>query len=295
MTYYAARLSFIKKYLMLFTQEATKEPPIILAERAIIGAPDHVTAPRTIRQKRHVRGVIDFYIGNVLTESGRLIAFKIGKRHLRPRGTHSKKTFSEIEEEHFPASTVLWSGETQTIFIEKPKKDQMSVKSIINNLTSYLNARLAEYGYVVLIAQLPYKSAFWEIVDKYDTKYSVEFTLFAPNLFDVDSSAKELVDSNKKNYNANKTSFKVENDEGNLVIPKNSKLINDILAYINAGAGKWVTIVGIGGERNTISSESDSKTIDKDLSKYDAETAKEFTSKAVDTINKEDADGTNNE
>ncbi len=295
MTYYAAKLSFIKKYLVPLTEEISKEPPIILAEKAIIEAPGHVKAPRRFQQWRQVKGFIDFYIGNVLKEGDRLIAFQIGKKHLRPRGTYSEKTFGEVEEEHFPASTILWSADTQTIFIEKPKRDQMSVKSIIGNLQSYLNGRLLAYGFVVLIAQLPYKSSFWELVDEYDIKYSVEFTLFAPNFLDVTSGAKELVDSNKKEYNANKTSIKYENDEGNLRIPKGDKLIDSLLAWINTGAGKWAAVVGINNKKKQISSETTSKTVDKDLPKYDAETAKEFTNKAVDTINKEETDGKTNE
>jgi hypothetical protein len=290
MTYYAARMSFIKT-LKFFTQEATTEPPIILAEKAIIAAPDHIEAPRLIPERRQVKGYVDFYIGNILPlepEGKRLIAFKIGKKHLRARGTHSEKKFGEVEEEHFPASTVLWSADSQIIFIEKPKKDQMSVNSIINNLQTYLSGRLQAYGYVVFIAQLPYKSTFWELIDKYDIKYSVEFTLFAPNFLGVSSGAKDLVDSNKKDYNADKTSIKLENEEGNLQIKRGNKKIEDILTYIVAGAGRWNAVVGTDAGKKHINSEADSKTLDKNLSKYDAETAKEFTSKAVDSINEEE-------
>lgn len=266
-----------------------QEPPIILAEKAIIQAPDHIQAHRIIPQKRQVKGIIDFYIGDVKTEGDRLIAFKISKKHLRPKGTFSKRKFGEELEDHFPASIVLWSAESQMIFIEKPKKDQMSVISIINNLQAYLNGRLLSHGFVVLIAPLQYKSSFWEVIDKYDIKYSVEFTLFAPNFLDATSSARDIVECNKKDYNANKTSFKLENDEGNLQIQKDDNFIGSLLAWIVAGAGKWVAEVGTESGKKSISSETNSRTLDRNLSKYEVETAKEFTDKAVESIRKEDA------
>jgi hypothetical protein len=291
MTYYAAKMSFIKRSLIFFTQEAITESPIILAEKAIIEAPGHVTAPQTSQKWRQVKGHIDFYIGNVLNEEDRLIAFQIAKKRIRPRGTYSDKTFGEVEEEHFPASTILWSRDTQTILIEKPGKDQMTVKSIIKNLISYLNGRLAEYGYVMLIAQLPYKSTFWQIVDKYETKYSIEFILFAPNFLDAGSSARELAESNKKEFGANKTSIKIMNEEGRLQIRKGIKFIEECLARIDTGTGKWVIWVGIDNKRKPISSESDSKVLEKDLPEYNMEIVKDFTAKAIESIRDIDEGG----
>lgn len=293
MTYFAARMSFIKKYLT--TLEEASEEPIILAEKAIISAPEHVK-PHRISKQRKVKGIIDFYIGDILkTKEGRLIAFRISKKYIRPKGTFSDRKFHEELEDHFPPSNILWSAESQIILIERPKKDQMSIRSIINNLQSYLNGRLVQYGYVVLIAQLPYESSFWDLIEKYDTKYSIEFTLFAPNLLDVSSSARDLVRDNKENYNADKTSFRLINDGGNLKIPKDNKFINNILLWIIAGAGRWAAVVGVGnGKKKKISSETNPKTIDADLSKYDENTAMEFTNKSIEAID-EKLKGKNNE
>jgi len=125
MTYYAAKMSFIKKYLQPIDQ--TSESPIILAELAIMAAPEHVKAPR-FQPMRRVKGYIDFYIGDtltkvdILTKEERLIAFKISKMRFLARDTLSKKKFGKVELEHFPPSVVLWSAASQTIFIEKPKK-----------------------------------------------------------------------------------------------------------------------------------------------------------------------------
>lgn len=286
MTYYAARLSFFKPPQTGFVTEKSQDPPIILAEKFLISGPDHIKMRRISPERRYVKGQIEFYIGNVLTEGSRLIAFKIGKKKLRPRGTHSKKTFREVEEEHYPASTVLWSAESQIIFIEKPKKDQMSVNSIITNIQYYLNGVLLAYGYAVSIAPLTHKSTFWDVVDNYDKIYSVEFRLFAPNLLDFSKTAKDLVKSMKDDYNANETSIRLSNDNGKLLIPKEDNLILNLLEWIAAGAGKWFAKVDKNGKKSSINSDSGSKKLDKDLPEYDVKTAKNFTSDAVDSVSK---------
>ncbi len=284
MTYTAARMSFLKTSQTTLTQETPKDPPIILAEKFLISGPDHITAPRMVHNMRRAKGRVDFYIGNFLTENSRLIAFKIGKKKLRPLGIHSKRTFKNIEQEHFPSSTVLWSADTQIILIEKPKKDQMRVKSIINNLQSYLSSLLIAYGFTVIIEPLTYKSTFWDVIDKYDRIYSVEFTLTAPNFLGLSEGAKELVSNTKENYNADRTSLKLASEEGNLQIRKGNSLVESLLSWIVPGAGRWVAYVGLNAKKIPIRSESAPKTLNEELPKYDAEIAKEFTSKAVDSI-----------
>lgn len=290
MTYYAARMSFIKSRQLIITPEKTQEKPIILAEKFLITGPDHIKAHRISPERRYIKGQVEFYIGNVLTEESRLIAFKIGKRRLRTRGTHSKKTFGEVEEEHFPASTVLWSAESQIILIEKPKKDQMSVKAIINSLQDYLNGVLLVYGYAVLIAPLTHKAAFWNVVDKHKKIYSVEFKLFAPNLFNFSDTAKDLVDTTKEKYNAQETSIKIANEKGNLLVQKDDRLIISLLEWIAPGAGKWIVSFDADGKKRKVDSDSGSRILDKTLPKYDAQTAKDFTTNAVDTMDNPDSD-----
>ena len=279
MTYYAARLSFNKSSQTSITQEVSKEPPLILAERLLITGPEPSAAPRI---RRHVKGRIDFYIGNFLTEGSRLIAFKIGKKKIRPRGTYSKKIFQEINEDHYPANTVIWSAERQIILIEKPKKDQMSVRSIINSLQDYLNGLLLVYGYAVSIELLTHKSTFWEVIEKYEKIYNIEFTLFAPNFLDFSKSVRELLKGLDEDYNANETSMKLSNKGGNLKIRKDDNMVTKFLEWITNGAGRWSATVESDGKKIPVSSESGSKVLNKDLSSYDVETAKEFSKKAKD-------------
>lgn len=288
MTYYAALLSFFKPAQRIFTLEESDEPPIILAERFIISGPDHIKTQRILQDRRYAKGKIEFYIGNILVEDSRLKAFKIGKRKLRPRGTHNKKIFYTIEEEHYPASTVIWDAESQIIFIEKPKKDQMSVKAIIDNLEVYLNNKLLAYNYAVSIAPITHKATFWDVIDAHKKIYSVEFRLFAPNLLDFSKTAKELVKSTKDTCNANETIIKVVNPNGGLSIPKNDGLISSLLDWITAGAGKWLIVVDKNGKRHHVNSDAGSKKLDKELSEsdYNIETVKSFTNEAVELARK---------
>ncbi len=284
--YYAARLSFFKPPQTSFVLEETRESPIILAERFIISGPDHIKTQRVSQKRKYAKGKIEFYIGDVLVEGSRLKAFKIAKRKLRPRSMHSKKQFQSVEEEHYPASTVLWDAESQIIFIEKPKKDEMSVNAIINNLQAYLNSKLLAYNYAVSIAPLTYTSAFWNVIDSHNKIYSVEFRLFAPNLFDFSKTAKELVKSTKDTCNANETIIKVVNPNGGLLVPKNNGLISSLLEWITAGAGKWIIVADENGKKQHVNSDSGQKKLDKDLPDYDIESVKSFTSEVVELARK---------
>lgn len=285
MTYYAARLSFLKTSQTSFTKVKSDEPPIVLAEKLLINGPDHYEVPR---KRRHIRGRVDFYLGNFLTEGPRLIAFKIGRRKLTKLGAHSDRVFKDVEVEDYPASTVLWSAENQIILIEKPKKDQMSAESIKVSLQDHLNGLLLAYGYAVLIELVKHKSAFWEVIDKHEKIYSIEFVLFAPNFLDSDKSTKELVKSMKEDYDSNETSIKIANENGNLVVNKDDLLISGFLKWIAAGTGKWTALVGSGGEEVSINSDIGPKMLEGKLVNYNAETAKEFTKKTVDSIEKEE-------
>ena len=59
---------------------------------------------------------------------------------------------------------------------------------------------------------------------------------------------------------------------------------------ITSGAGEWFVWVGIDNKRKLISSETDSKALDEDLPEYNTKAAKDFTCKAIVSIEDEESD-----
>jgi hypothetical protein len=288
LTYYAAMLNFFKSRQEALVKSVSDKSPIVLAEELLINGPDHYNKPRTRGTRHFERGLIDFCIGDFLTdESSRLIAFKIGRRKLKDKTEFSKKRFKKVEIEDYPTTTILWGAEQQIIFIEKQTRDSIKIDSLINSFQSYLNGLLLAYGWSVSIALKTYESDFWKIVDQYPEIYSVEFTLFAPNFIgDLSRDTKDLLNGIKESYNADETVMLISNKDAKLVLPKNDNVVAKFLSWIALGAGQWAAYVKSNGKRLLIKSTTASRTLNKELDKYDKETAKDFTKKAIEDMNK---------
>lgn len=288
MAYYAAMLNFFKSQQEALVKTKSDKTPIILAEELLINGPDHYSKPR-IRGTRHFeRGLIDFCIGDFLTdENSRLVAFKIGRKKLKDKTEFAKKKFKKIEIEDYPTTTILWGADQQIMFIEKQTKDAISIDSLINSFQSYLNGLLLAYGWSVSIALKTYESDFWKMTTQYKEIYSIEFTLFAPNFIgDLSRDTRDLLNGIKESYNADETVMLISNKDARLVIPKDDKIITKFLSWIALGAGQWAAYVKSNGKKILIKSTTASKTLNKELDEYELETAKDFTKKAIEDMNR---------
>jgi hypothetical protein len=281
-------LNFFKSRQEALVKIKSDKSSIILAEELLINGPDHYNKPRTRGTRHFERGLVDFCIGDFLTdEASRLIAFKIGRKKLKDKTEFSKKKFKKVEIEDYPTTTILWGAEQQLIFIEKQTRDSINIDSLINSFQSYLNGLLLAYGWSVSIALNTYEKDFWKTMDQYPEIYSVEFTLFAPNFIgDLSRDTRDLLNDIKESYNADETVMLISNKDARLILPKNDRVVAKFLSWISLGAGQWAAYVKSNGKRLLIKSTTASRTLNKELDKYDKETVKDFTKKAIEDMNR---------
>ena len=79
--------------------------------------------------------------------------------------------------------------------------------------------------------------SFWNYIENSSMIYEVEFSLNAPNLFDVNDDADSFVKAVEQTTNAKNVSVKLTNSEGQLDIKKEN--VDTYVKFANAGGGEW--------------------------------------------------------
>lgn len=293
MVYDLARLSFHKLPQQtlepVHTEPITK--PIIVAEKLLQSNKTYL-APRTYQKRggkriEHVRrGYVDIVIRSFLidrnkkVDSGkddcRLLAFKIGRPSKTKITSCSEDEFEEFEEEDYPNIKVIWIREQQLISIERKPTIFSKPELIINSLEDHLNNLLQKYGLGVSIALLSREAPFWDCIKTYQNRiYEVNFILFAPNFFgNLHTTTKEMLESVRQTYSAEKLKVGIENDQGKLTVMSDDKQTSNYLLWIGEGGGKWsIKVMGNTGKKETIKSSDSTRSVSVEFDEYSIDSA----------------------
>jgi len=246
-----------------------------------------------IQKGRKKRGFLDLFLGEFLpsesevkNEEHNLIAFKVGVKKFAKIGKYSEKKFREEEVEDFPDSTVVWIIEHQLLLIEKSTKYNIGIDSVINSLEDHINKMLREYELVVSIILLTDKAAFWDVIKSNKEIYEIEFALVSPNFIgDFHHNISDMLQNSKDVYNARKTTYRLSNEDGYLIIPDDDVMLSDMLGWVVDGGGEWKIKTGKMGKRMPPKRSIEGPTkVDLELDEYNSKTMDNFIVRVLDYL-----------
>jgi len=285
MTYYAARLSFFPAVQkILSSSKKSDKMPIKLAERLIIESDGVYNAPK--RKGHTERGFLDFSLAEILTDDdSNLIAFKLCPRKLTRYNDVKNKKLKRLEFEDHPDSNVVWVAKEQLIFVEKPKKYNVNMESILASFADYLNKMLRDYELEVNIIPITNESMFWDVIGTGKKIYEVEFSLIAPNFIGgFNHNIREILQGSKDLYNSSKTTFGISNNDGDLRISQEDPAVVGMLLWVADGGGNW-RIKTLSGRRKTEKTSAEGPVkVDADLEEYDTISIHAFVERALSIL-----------
>ncbi|MBV5273689.1 MAG: hypothetical protein JZU52_08610 [Lamprocystis purpurea] len=102
---------------------------------------------------------------------------------------------------------------------------------------------------------------FWSVVETHNRIYKLEIRLISPNILRTNEKAREALEELKRLYGQDEIALTLENESGNLRIPKIP--IADYIDYAAEGEGKWTLITeGAKGGKKKHTSDKAAITLD---------------------------------
>ncbi len=231
--YYVTRYSLIKdKQLRLedFLSEKTKEEKFV--EWLDSFAKEH-------------RKEIDYKKTNYVIYCKQL--HKLGTRYYmmtfakKKQLVRGKKADTGIETEElddYKDCHIFIDVERQFFIIERNSElgnDIVQQKNIIAKVITHIFENICLFFELELLTE---KNNFWEYIHKNNGKIvEIEFQFVTPNFLGIKTVREMLQKLNI--YNNTKCQFKLQNDEGKLIIDENDEFIKDAVKYTSCGGGRW--------------------------------------------------------
>ena len=139
----------------------------------------------------------------------------------------------------YPYCRIFINTEKNTLLIEKNSSIAETVLDTKRLIENVIRKDICNMGYGIEIELITKPINFWNYLDENKGNItSVEFTLVRPNFIEGYPTATSFVNG-FGSYNIDSVTTRLQNDDGNLSIPRNNPFIVDALKYSSSGAGKW--------------------------------------------------------
>lgn len=256
--YYRFFLTPIEEPELPFHQQKTREEVI----------DDMFSTDKTYQFKNREKD----YCLYVKQKEGAYVFAYIGKRVKKNIRTAPEEGFKTREIEDWPGCDIFINlsnehntGETakkgQLLLVQVNNVDMKYRVSILQKLASAINRDIQKYGYFLTINSIPSeKTLFWNVVKENEGKIQkITFSYIPPNLLDLKSSLEEDLRSVAGEFNSTKVQISMENNDGNLTLSENNKLLKESAEYVDLGAGTF-KLHFKGNKRKAVSSDDSIKT-----------------------------------
>lgn len=239
--YFRYLLSPLKQSRLAFVEELSREEVI----RKIFSSEKIYTFP--YGRNKGTFGFVTKLIHNKKA-FGRIGRQKKTKLHLSPA-----EGFQEKQEEDWPGSHIFINLDDEKTTGQTEKSGQViaiqSNRAVISNPTNCLraladkiNQEVREYGYYLTINPiLQEKKNFWSVVDKYDGHIKKVVLIYTPpNLFELKNKLEDDLKRANENFNTTKTEIVLENNSGDLRLPRENRLLKESAEYVDQGGGGYI-------------------------------------------------------
>ena len=160
----------------------------------------------------------------------------------------------------YPNINIFIELKSQKFLIESNYNIFENYNTCRDVLKNIMNSNFNNYNAYIEIESIVEETSFWSSFDNKIPVYSIEFSLNAPNLFNSDSIADQVMKSANKDVNANTVELTFKNKTSGL--KPNREGIGSFVKYACNGGGKWKQkVLGENGKIIIISSKQRSKRI----------------------------------
>lgn len=168
---------------------------------------------------------------------------QIGKKGFAEHYLKDQDQFITRKEEEWPYRNVIINiaEHIQLIAFEYLRNDIFSEPSfVLNKLAVVINEIIIKYGWNISFEPVFETDQFWQFVERNQGGIKkLKFSLYVPNLFGTNEALKKELESAKQNYSAQKVDTELNNDQGNLLIPK-TPFVEEGIELVAKGAGKVI-------------------------------------------------------
>jgi hypothetical protein len=223
-----------------------------------------VERDRELEHNRVLYSLVGFH--SVQSEFGydypndRFYIGKLAKLQKQQTGEKIPGDILEIEHDNWVPITIIIDIETQHIYARKdwrfgtPEQISKSVQLVLTDPV------LSTYNYRIFVEGKSEPAIFWNVLQKKNKVYRLEFKLISPNILDTNRKARDALEELRKIFDQDEVDLELSNKNGDLKVPEQP--VSNYLEYIGEGEGTWkVTTEGERGGKKTFSSMENINTI----------------------------------
>lgn len=194
-------------------------------------------------------------------QENRYLAGKVAK--LRKAQVHEKVPGDIIKHEadDWVPLVAIFDLYEQYVFVQRDWKfgTETQIASAIQ--TGLREPVLAKYNHRVFVEPKTRTEDFWSVVETHKRIYKLEIRLISPNILRTNERARDALEELKKIYGQEEISLTLENESGNLLVPRVP--VADYIDYAAEGEGKWTLVTeGIQGGKKKHTSDEAAITLD---------------------------------
>ena len=177
---------------------------------------------------------------------------RIGKRTSKLLHDSPDKGFKEKREEDWPGSHIFINLSDEKLSGNTKKSGQMIALQVnmdaisdstncLRALAIQINKEISSSGFRVSINPvLKERQKFWNVIDKNRGSIKkVVLTYTPPNIFNLENKLEDDLRAANKKFNTTSTQIVLENDDGDLNLPKGDALLDQSAEYIDLGNGNF--------------------------------------------------------
>lgn len=173
-------------------------------------------------------------------ENDRYLVGKIAKLRTAHVGEKVPGDIIEHEADDWIPLIAVFDLYEQYIFVQRGWKfgNESQIASALQ--TGIRAPVLAKYNHRVFIEPKTSTTEFWSVVNDYNRIYKLEIKLISPNILRTNEKARDALEKLKELYGQDEMTIALENESGNLEVPKQP--MADYIDYASEGEGKWTLV-----------------------------------------------------
>lgn len=185
-------------------------------------------------------------------KAGNIVVGKFGKHSARKLHSSPDKQFKQKTEEDWPFCHVYINLDDEaktgrTFQAGQVLAIQVNYSAISNNrnalraLADHINRTLIFDGFHISFNPiLADKKKFWTVVGEHNGNIrKLVLTYTPPNIFKLNNKLEDDLKEANSNFNTTSTQIVLENDGGQLTLPRDNPLLEQSARYIDAGSGTY--------------------------------------------------------
>lgn len=190
---------------------------------------------------------------------------KLARRKTLQKRELTKNDIIETEIEDYPYVNIFIDLKGQKILVESNTQVFENYDTCSKVIQNIINYNLKEKGVSIKLNYITEEQEFWNYFKDNSKVYRIEFDLVAPNMFNSEDDATNIIKEAEKNVGANKLNITFKNEEGYL--NPNKEGIESFIKYIANGGGNWsITTLNNIGKKEIIKSTQKSTKVNVPIS-----------------------------